>query len=104
MAYSSATFDLHPTEDKIKICNDTPIGVEDCGSLTVAFPSKEGGVTIMPKKVAYVPDLAFNHFSLMAALKRGVCFVTCAEDLSVTLPDGRLRPWSDGDLDTQTVW
>ena len=59
--------DLHPSGDKIKIGNDTLIGVEGYGSLTVVFPNKEGGIPARLDKVAYVPDLAFNHFSLMAA-------------------------------------
>ena len=75
--------DLHPTEDKFKIGNDTLIGVEDYGSLTVAFPSKGGGVPVRLEKVAYVPDLAFNLFSLMTAHTRGVGFVTDDEDMSV---------------------
>ena len=43
-----------------------------------------------------MPDLAFNLFSLMAAHTRGAGFVTDDEDMSVTLADGRLRFWSDG--------
>ena len=63
-------YGLHPTEDKkAKIGNDTLIGVEGYGSLTVAFPNKEGGVAIRLEKVAYVPDLAFNFFSFMTAHK-----------------------------------
>ena len=34
--------DLNPSEDKVKIGNDTLIGVEGYGSLTVVFPNKEG--------------------------------------------------------------
>ena len=66
---------LHPTEDKVEIGNDTLIGVESYGSLTVAFPIKAGGVTVRLEKVAYVPGLAFNLLFLMVAHKRGVGFV-----------------------------
>ena len=83
--------DLHPSEDKVKIGNNTVIGVEGYGSLTVVFPNKEGGTTVRLVKVACVPDLAFNLFSLMAAHTRGVGFVTDDEDMSATLADGRLR-------------
>ena len=48
------------------------------------------------ERVAYVPDLAFNLFSLMATHTRGVGFATDDSDKSVTLLDGRLRFWSDG--------
>ena len=106
IAESGATFhmtrsadllrDLHPSEDKVKIGNDTLIGVEGYGSLTVVFANKEGGITVRLEKVAYVTDLAFNFFSLMAAHTRGVGFATDDEDISVTLVDGRLRFFSDG--------
>ena len=46
--------------------------------------------------MAYVPSLAFNLFSLMAAHTRGVGFATDDKDMSVTLADGRLKFWSDG--------
>ena len=59
--------DLHPSEDKVKIGNDTLIGVEGYGLLTVVFPNKAGGITVRVEKVAYVPDLAFTLFSLMAS-------------------------------------
>ena len=69
--------DLHPTEDKIKIGNGTLIGVEGYGSADTAdFPNTEGGVTVRLDEVAYVPDLAFNLFPLMAAHKPGVGFAT----------------------------
>ena len=82
---------LHPTEDKVEIGNDTLIGVEGYGSLTVAFPNKAGGVTVRLEKVAYVPGLAFKLFSFTAAHKQGVDFVADNEDISVILADGRLR-------------
>ena len=106
IAHGNATFhmtrstdllrDLHPTEDKVKIGDDTLIGVEGYGSLTVAFPNKEGGVTVRLEKEAHVSHLAFKRFSFMAAHKRGVGFVTDDGDMSATLADGRLMFWSDG--------
>ena len=38
--------DLHPSEDKVNVGNDTLIGVEGYGSLTGVFPTKEGGITV----------------------------------------------------------
>ena len=72
------------------------IGLEGYGSLTVVFANKERGITVRLEKVAYVPDLAFNLFSLMATHTRGLGFATDDEDMSVTLVDGRLRFFSDG--------
>ena len=63
---------MQPSEDKVKIGNDTLVDVEGYGSLTVVFPNKAEGVTVRLDKVAYVPSLAFNLFSLMAAHTRGV--------------------------------
>ena len=88
--------DVQPSEDKVKIGNDTLVDVEGYGSLTVVFPNKAEGVTVRLDKVAYVPSLAFNLFSLMAAHTRGVGFATDDKDMSVTLADGRLKFWSDG--------
>ena len=88
--------DLHPSEDEVKIDNDTLIGVEGYGSLTVVFSNKEGRITVRLEKVAYVPDLAFSLFSLLVANTRGVGFATDDEDMSMTLVDGRQRFWSDG--------
>ena len=88
--------DVQPSEHKVKVGNDTLIDVEGYGSLTVIFANKEGGIAVRLEKAAYVLDLAFNLFSLMAAHTRGVGFATDDEDISVTLVDGRLRFWSDG--------
>ena len=106
LADSAATFhmtksaellrDVRPSDDKVKIGDNTLIDVKCYGSLTVVFPNKAGGVTVRLERVAYVPDLAFNLFSLMAAHTRGVSFTTDDSDKSVTLLDGRLRFWSDG--------
>ena len=60
------------------------------------FPNNEGRLAVRLEKVAYVPDLAFNLFSLMATHTRGLGFATDDEDMSVTLVDGRLRFFSDG--------
>ena len=38
--------DLHPSEDKVKIGNDTLIGVEGYGSLTVVSSNTAGGITV----------------------------------------------------------
>ena len=97
LADSAATFhmtksdellrDVQPSDDKVKIGDNTLLDVECCGSLTVVFPNKAGGVTVRLERVAYVPDLAFNLFSLMAAHTRGVGFATDDSDKSVTLLD-----------------
>ena len=76
--------DLHPIKDKVINGNETLVGVEGCGSLTVALPNKEGGVTTRLEKVARVPDMTFNRFSLMGAHKRGVGFVSDGVDMSAT--------------------
>ena len=88
--------DLQPSEDKVKIGNDTLVRVEGFGSLTVVFPNKAGGITVRLEKVGYGHDLAFNLFSLMAGHTRGVGFATDDEDMRETLVDGRLRFWIDG--------
>ena len=36
--------DSHPSEDKVKIGNDTQIGVKGYGLLIVVFPQKAGGI------------------------------------------------------------
>ena len=88
--------DVQPFEDKVRFGNDTLVDVEGYGSLTVVFPNKAEGVAVRLDKVAYVPSLAFNLFSLMAAQTRGVGFATDDKGMSVTLADGRLKVWSDG--------
>ena len=64
--------DVQPSENKVKDGNDTLIDVEGNGSLTVVFANKEGGIAVRLEKMAYVPDLVFRLFSLMAAHTRGV--------------------------------
>ena len=63
------------------------------GTLTVVFP---GDLTVKLLDVAYMPDLAFNLFSLMAAHKQGVGFMTGDEGLCISLFDGRLTFEGDG--------
>ena len=77
--------DMQPSEDKVKIGNATLVDVEGYGSLTVVFPNKAEGATVRLDKVAYVPSLAFNLFSLMAAHTRGVGFATDDKDMSCLL-------------------
>ena len=69
----------HP-RTRSKSGNDTLIGVEGYGSLTVVSANKKGGIALRLEKVAYVPDLAFNMFSLMAVHTSGVGFATDDED------------------------
>ena len=64
--------DLHLSEDKIKISNDTLIGVKGYGSLIIVFSKRDGGVTVGPEMVALVPELVFKLFALMAAHTQGV--------------------------------
>ena len=87
--------DLHPSEDNVKIGNYTLIGVEGYGSLTVVCANKEEGIAVRLEKVAYVPDLDFNLYSLMAACTRGIGFAT-DDHMSVTVVEGCLRFCSDG--------
>lgn len=86
--------ELHPTEDIVNIGNDTLIGVEGFGSLTVAFLNKERGVTVKLERLAYVLILAFNYFSFLVGHNRELGSVTDDEDISVTFENGRLRLWS----------
>ena len=46
--------------------------------------------------MAYVPDLAFNLFSLMAPHKQGVGFTTEEKGLCISLFNGKLRFEGDG--------
>ena len=55
------------------------------GTLTVVFP---GDLTVKLLDVAYVPELTFNLFSLMAAHKQGVGFMTEGKDLCILFPMG----------------
>lgn len=59
-------------------------------------PKQGVRVTLRLERVVYVPDLAFNLLSLVAAHTRGVDFSTYDSDKGVALLDGRLRFWRDG--------
>lgn len=56
-------------------------------SLTVTSPIRKAVYLVRLEKVAYVPDLAVNLFSSVAAHKKGVDFVTDDDDMSLTLFD-----------------
>ncbi|CAM9811448.1 unnamed protein product, partial [Sphacelaria rigidula] len=77
--------EMQPSEDELKIGNDTFIDVEGYGPLTAVFPNKVGRLTVTLDKVAYAPAAAFNLLSFMAAHPRGVGFTTDDSDMSVTL-------------------
>ena len=90
--------DLRPCKGKVRIGDNHLIDVVGYEALTVVFP---GDVTdilldVIMLDVGYVPDLAFNFFSLMAAHKHGVGFMTEEEDLCISLFNGRLRFEGDG--------
>ena len=59
----------------------------------MVFP---GDLTVELSDGGYVPDLAFNLVSLMAAHKLEVGFMTEEEGLQISLFDGRLRFEGDG--------
>ena len=54
-------------DDKVRIGDNHMIDVVGYGTLTVVFP---GDLTVKLLDVAYVPELAFNLFSLMALTSR----------------------------------
>ena len=85
--------DVRLCDDKVRIGDNHLIDVVGYGTLTVVFP---GDLTVKLLDVAYMPDLAFNLFSLMAAHKQGVGFMTEDEGLCISLFDGRLRFEGDG--------
>lgn len=68
--------DMQPSEDNVKIGNDSSIDGKGCGSLSAVLPEKGERMTVRPPKVAFVPDLAFSPLSLAAAHTRGVGFAT----------------------------
>ena len=74
--------------DKVRVGDNHLIDVVGYGTLTVVFP---GDLTVKLLNVAYVPDLALNLFSLIAAHKQGVGFTTEEKDLCISLFNGRLR-------------
>ena len=85
--------DIRLCDDKVRIGDNHLIDVVGYGTLTVVFP---GDLTVKLLDVAYVPEIAFNLFSLMAAHKQGVAFTTEEKDLCISLFNGRLRFEGDG--------
>ena len=85
--------DVRLCDDKVRIGDNHLIDVVGYGTLTVVFP---GDLTFKLLDVGYVPDLAFNFFSLMTAHEQGVGFTTEEEGLCIYLFDGQLRFEGDG--------
>ena len=85
--------DLRLCDDKARISDNHLIDVVGYGMLPVVFP---GDLTVELLDVAYMPDLAFNFFFIIAAHKQGVGFMTEDERLCISLFDGRLRFEGDG--------
>ena len=85
--------DVRLSDDKGRICDNHLIDVVGYGTRTVVFP---GDLNVELCNVAFMLDLALNLFSLMAALKQGVGFMTEDEGLCISLFDGRLRFEGDG--------
>ena len=79
--------DVTLCDDKDRIRENHLIDVVGYGTQTV-FP---GDLTVKLLDVAYVPEIAFSLFSLMAAHKQGVAFTTEEKDLCISLFSGRLR-------------
>ena len=79
--------------EKVRIGDNHLIDVVGYGTLTVVLL---GDLAVKLVDVAHVPEMAFNLFSLMAARKQGVGFMTEEEGLCISLFDGRLRFESDG--------
>ena len=80
-------------DDKVRVGDNHLIDVVEYRTLTVVFP---GDLTVKLLDVAYVPDIAFNLFSLMAAHKQEVRFTTQEKDSCISLFNGRLRFEGDG--------
>ena len=80
--------DIRLCNDKVRIGDNDLIGVVGYGRLTVVFP---GDLTVKLLDVGYVPDLAFNLCSLMAAHKLGEGFMAEEECSRFSLFNGRLR-------------
>ena len=77
--------DVRLSDDKVRVGNN---------HLTeVVFPED---LIVKPLDVAYMPDIAFNLFSLMAVHKQGVGCTTEEKDLCISLFTGRLRFEGDG--------
>ena len=65
--------DIRLCDDKVRIGDNHLIDFVGYGTLTAVFPED---LTVKLLDVAYVPDIAFSLFSLMAAHKQGVGFMT----------------------------
>ncbi|CAM9287200.1 unnamed protein product, partial [Laminaria digitata] len=84
--------DVRLCDGKVRIGDNHLIDVVGYGTLTAVFP---GGLIVKLLDVAYMPDIAFNLFSLMAAQKHGVGFMT-EKKLCISLFNGRLKFEGDG--------
>ena len=80
--------DVRLCDDKVTIGDNHLIDVVGYGTLTVVFPRD---LTVNLLNVAYVPEIAFNLFWLIAAHKQGVACTTEEKDLCISLFNGRLR-------------
>ena len=78
--------DIRLSDDRVRIAENYLIDVVRYGTLAVLFP---GGLTVKLLDVAYVPDIAFNLLSLMAAHTQRDRFKTGKEGLCISLFDGR---------------
>ena len=88
--------DTRPSNDKVRIGNASLIDVECVGTVTIVFPSDTGDVTLRLEDVAYVPELKFNLFSLVAAHQHRLYFKPEEDEVTLSLLDGRLKFPFDG--------
>ena len=79
--------DVPLCNDKVGIGGNHLIDVIGYGTLTVVFPAN---LAVILLDVGYVWDMTLNLFSLMAAHKHGVGFMTEEEGLCISLFDRRL--------------
>ena len=87
--------DVRLCDDKVRIGDNHLIDVVEYGTLTVVFP---GNPTVKLLDMDYVPEIAFNLFSLMAAHEQAVAFTTEEKDLCISLFNGRLRFEGNGSI------
>ena len=88
--------DMRISNDKVRIGDTHLLDVECVGTVTVVFPSETGDVTLRIEDVAYVPDLGFNLFSLIAAHQNKMYYRPEEDEITLSLLDGRLRFPFDG--------
>ena len=94
MAHSADLLsDVRLGDGNVRVGDKHLIDVVGYGTLTVV---SLGDLTVKLLHVTYVPDLAFNLFSLMAAHKQGVGFTAKEKDLCISVFNGRLRLEGDG--------